>query len=66
MSSWAGMKDCSHYGGIKRVTEKFCCGGRKREKVLINCAIHKRIYSMVCKEGKCPYYEKGDNNGGEG
>lgn len=60
--AYLGEADCINYGGVKRITSKVCCGGVKREKVLLNCEVHKRIYADACKRRNCPYYVKGDSN----
>lgn len=53
-----GETDCANYGGVRRITERTCCGGVKRKRVLLNCEVHKRIYSNVCNK-RCPYYVQG-------
>jgi hypothetical protein len=57
---WLGMEDCRHYGGVKMITAKVCCGGRRHEKVKLKCAVHKHVYSDTCRKDTCGYYEKGE------
>jgi len=54
------MTDCRHYNGVKTITGKVCCGGVRRDKVKLNCTIHKHIYAKDCKQNLCGYYEKGE------
>jgi hypothetical protein len=55
---WLGEKDCRNYKGVKLITGKVCCGGVKRDKVKLECKIHKHIYAKDCKKGLCGYYER--------
>lgn len=57
-----GEEDCINYGGVKRITQRRCCGGVVRDRVLLSCDIHKRIYSEDCNRLECPYFVKGGSN----
>lgn len=60
MATWIGMEDCRHYHGVKLVTSRVCCGGRRREKVKLNCGVHKHVYADTCRSETCGYYDKGE------
>ena len=61
--TWNGLKS-SHHGGVVRVDEEECCGGRGRRKhAVFRCAVKGDINAApFCTKSMCDDYRPAQNS----
>ena len=55
---WVGETGCANYSGVKRITERRCCGGKVTKFIKVGCLVHPQIYAHSCHKETCGYYKQ--------
>ena len=56
---YTGDARCRHWHGIKEITTRICCGGKKHEFLIVDCAAGQEVDAQeVCIKGVCAKFTK--------